>query len=339
MKNLILILFVISPFISLGQTSKNETEKALLNRVLVEPSAKEIRKALRNSRKLNLSPKEVVIHDSIVLSNTNRLYVLSHEVQGNTHYGAIIIPASNNIEKLPVIIFATGGDGMHTQFNIAQDFNHKAVQFPHFLGEGFDDSYMVVIPSFRGQQLIIGDTKYQSEGNVGDAFDGATNDAIAMLNVVLKTFHQADKKRIAIYGGSRGGTVALLASARDKRIKKVIAVACPTNMKALYSLYPGQFKLLFFNDLLSGKISEAEAREKFISSSPINFLKEFPAVQLHHDFNDPFVPVDFAKSLVENMKKEGKVIEPYYYQEGIHGFWDNSDYWARVQNFIGLLSH
>ncbi|MDO5968364.1 prolyl oligopeptidase family serine peptidase [Flavivirga aquimarina] len=337
MKNSVLILLAIISYVSQGQTLKNKVEESLINKVLVDPSPREIKKVLRGHQKLDLSPKDVIIHDSIILPNTNRLYVISHKVENNTHYGAVIIPIHSNIGKLPVIIFASGGDGMHIQFDIRQDFNHKAVQFPNFLGENFDDKYIIVIPSFRGQQLIIHDKKYQSEGNVGDAFDGATTDAIAFLNTTLKIFDQVDKNQIAIYGGSRGGTVALLASARDKRIKKVIAVACPTDMKALYSLYPDQFKLLFFNDLLIGKISESEARKKFISSSPIYFLKEFPTVQLHHDINDPFVPVDFARRLVDDMTREGKTIDAYFYEEGIHGFWDDRNYWKRVQEFIRPL--
>lgn len=73
-------------------------------------------------------------------------------------------------------------------------------------------------------------------------------------------------------------------------------------MKALYQLYPDQFKLLFFNDLLSGKITEGEARKKFISISPIYFVRELPQVQLHHDSNDPFVPVEFARKLSGDMQ-------------------------------------
>ncbi|MEM9141931.1 MAG: prolyl oligopeptidase family serine peptidase, partial [Bacteroidota bacterium] len=194
-------------------------------------------------------------------------------------------------------------------------------------------------PSFRGQRLITGVKKYLSEGDVGDAFHGATNDALGFLNVVLAHFDQADKTRIAIFGGSRGGAVALLAAARDQRIKKAIAVAAPTDMKALYELYPGQFKLLFFNELISGSITENEARYRFLASSPIHFTKELPAVQLHHDISDPFVPIDFAKDLILKIKKNKKHIEPHFYEEGIHGFWEDKNYWERVQNFIGELVH
>lgn len=338
MKKLTVILLALSSLTCTGQTSKSKDEEGLIRKILIDPSSQEIKEILSDLRKQDLSPKGVVIHDSILLSNSNKLYVLSHRVEGLTHYGAVIIPANSHGKKLPLIVFATGGDGMHKEFDISQDFNHASAQFPGLLGEEFDRKFIVVIPSFRGQQLIIGNRKYQSDGNVSDAFGGATTDALAFLNVTLKIFKQADESRIAIYGGSRGGTVALLASSRDKRIIRSIAVAAPTDMKALYQLYPDQFKLLFFNDLLAGKISEREARKKFISISPIYFVDELPLVQLHHDKMDPFVPAEFARRLINDMTTHGKSIEFYFYDEGIHGFWADKNYWSRVQEFIRPLT-
>ncbi len=338
MNKLILILFTLSTFLSNGQIEKSKREENLIRKILAEPSSEEIKEVLFDLRKQDLSPKNVVIQDSVLLSNTNVLYIISHKIDGKKHYGAVIVPNQDDIKKLPVIVFATGGDGMHNQFNVTQDFNHNAAQFPSFLGDGLDKKFIVVIPSFRGQQMIIGDKKYQSEGNIGDAFDGATTDALSFLNVSIKMFSQIDANRIAIYGGSRGGTVALLASSRDKRIKRAIVVATPTNMKELYLLYPEQFKLLFFNHLLMGEITEKEARRKFISMSPIHFIKQLPMVQLHHDKKDPFVPVEFASILIQAMKTDKKTIDSYFYEEGIHGFWNDKNYWKRVQNFIRQLS-
>lgn len=337
MKRLMVILFALSFFTCAAQTSKSTNEENLLKKILMDPTPQEIEEILNDFRNQDLSPRDIVIHDSVLLSNSNTLYVLSHKVEGLTHYGAVIIPKKSKAQKLPFIVFATGGDGMHKQFDISQDFNQPAVQFPDFLGEGFDDKFIIIIPSFRGQELIVGDKKYQSDGNVSDAFGGATTDALALLNVTLKTFKQGDQNRIAIYGGSRGGTVALLASSRDKRIKRTIAVAAPTDMKALYQLYPDQFKLLFFNDLIAGKISEREARKKFISISPIYFVDKLQLVQLHHDKNDPFVPVDFAMKLTDSMTAHGKSIDSHFYDEGIHGFWTDKNYWNRVQEFIRPL--
>lgn len=338
MKNWMVILFVLSAVSGKAQLSKSKNEQGMIAKTLMDPSPQEVREILSDLRKQDLTPAEVVVHDSIQLSNSNNLYVLSHKVEGLTHYGAVIIPSDPRFRKLPVIVFAAGGDGMHKEFNISQDFNHAAVQFPDFLGGEMDKKFIIVIPSFRGQQLIVGDKKYQSDGNVSDAFGGATTDALAFLNVAIKTFFNADENRIAIYGGSRGGTVALLASSRDKRIKRTIVVAAPTDMKALYHLYPDQFKLLFFNDLLLGKITESDARKKFISISPIYFTNELPLVQLHHDKNDPFVPAMFAKRLSEKLVMNGQPIDTHIYEEGIHGFWSDKNFWKRVQEFITPLT-
>jgi dipeptidyl aminopeptidase/acylaminoacyl peptidase len=338
MKRLMMILFVLLAFITNAQTPKKTAEEIQLSKILMDPDPQEIKEILNNLRKLNLSTQGVVIHDSILLSNSNTLHIISHQVEGLRHYGAVSIPANSKSKKLPVIVLATGGDGMHKEFDLQQDFNHAAVQFPNFLGADLDGKFVVVIPSFRGQELKIGGKKYLSEGKVSDSFGGATTDALAFLNVTLKNFTQANENRIAIIGGSRGGTVALLASARDKRIQRTIAVAAPTDMKSLYELYPDQFKLLFFNDLLTGKISENEARRQFISISPIYFADELPLVQLHHDKNDPFVPAYFAEKLTSKLKTMGKSIDTYFYDEGIHGFWSDQNYWKRVQEFIRPLS-
>lgn len=337
MYRLMIILYAFSYFTCFSQAQKSNEEELLLAKILTDPTPGEIREILADHRNKELPPQQVVFHDSTLLSNGNRLYILSHEVEGQKHYGAVIVPNHNGVKKLPVVIFATGGDGMHREFNIALDFNHGAAQFPSYLGAGLDQQFIVSIPSFRGQQLIFRDKKYLSEGNVGDAFDGASTDAIAFLNVTLEAFPHSDESRIAICGGSRGGTVALLASARDPRVKRAVVTSAPTDMKALYGLYPDQFKLLFFNDLFAGKITAREARRKFISSSPLYFVHEMPKVQLHHDKGDPFVPVAFAERLVEGMNAHGKSIEPYYYEENIHGFWEDNAYWKRVQEFMGSL--
>ena len=337
MSRYILILFLLSHLACIGQTSENDAKEILIEKILAEPTPQEVQEILTYHRRKELAPQEVTFHDSTLLSNGNTLYILSHKVEGNTHYGAVIVPGKGGSKKLPVVIFATGGDGIHKEFDIGLDFNHTAAQFPSYMGKGLDQQFIVAIPSFRGQRLIINDKKYQSGGKVEDAFDGATTDAIAFLNVTLLAFPRSDKSRIAIYGGSRGGTVGLLASARDPRVKRAVVACAPTGMKALYLLYPSQFSLLFFNDLFAGKITESEARRKFISSSPLYFVHALPRVQLHHDTGDPFVPVELAEKFVERMKANGKDIEPYYYNENIHGFWEDGNYWERVQEFIGAL--
>jgi cephalosporin-C deacetylase-like acetyl esterase len=223
------ILLALTCVLCQGQHA-SKPEASIPERILVNPTEAEIREVVRIQRAKDLRPKDVRLVDTVALSNGNKLFILSHQVGENVHYGAVILPSGHQASKHPIVILATGGDGMHGDFDIAQDFNHKASQFPNLLGAELDQSAIVVIPSFRGQTMILAGHRYQSEGKLSDAFDGATTDALALLNVVLESFDEADDKHISIIGGSRGGTVALLAAARDKRIGKVIAIAAPTDM-------------------------------------------------------------------------------------------------------------
>lgn len=307
-----------------------------MERILAPPSTSEVQTVLAGIRHADLSPREVRTHDRFTLSNENLLTIVSHSVQGQRHFGAIVYPKTPVAKKLPVILLACGGDGMSEDLDITQAFSHKSVQFPNYLGGGLDRQFVVVIPSFRGQKLIYNEHAYLSDGSVGDAFDGAATDTLALLNVVLATIEVADQERIAICGGSRGGTVALLAACRDKRIRKSVVIAAPTDMRALFDLYPEQFKLLFFNDLHTGKISEQEARRRFIASSPSYFVDELPSVQLHYDEKDPFVPVEFARQFVQKMKTSQCPVEVHYYTEGIHGFWEAPEFWKAVQEFVSF---
>ena len=336
------IAFQITLFLTVvgcvGQAAPATAEENLIQSVLSPPTPNEIAQVLADLRNLDLEPRDVVIRDFRRLANSNHLFVLSHRVEGRLHYGAVIVPESHGLEKLPVILFAAGGDGIHKELDITSDFNHAAAEYPAFLGGNLDSAFIVVIPSFRGQELRIGDKTFQSEGQVGDAFGGATTDALAFMNVVLRTFDRADEGRMAVYGGSRGGTVALLAAARNPRIRRAIAVAAPTDMHDLYQLYPDQFKLLFFNDLIAGRITESVARKNFIGISPVHFAGELPRIQLHHDRNDPFVPVAFADTLIRKMTALGKPIEAHRYDEGIHGFWSDENFWKRVTEFLMPLT-
>lgn len=330
------ILLICLSLAGCAQDRAND-EASVLARILKEPSRQEIAEVLEERRSQDLSPKNVQVHDTISLSNGNQMYILSHDVEGRKHYGAVIVPSNSRGKRFPVVIFTTGGDGIHKEFFLAEDFNHKAAQFPSFLGEKLDQEFVVLVPCFRGQVLIVGEDKYLSQGRTSDAFDGAATDALAFLNVAIKTVPQTDGQRIAIYGGSRGGAVALLASARDKRINRAIVVATPTNMKRLNDLYPEQFRILFLNHVLSGKVTEADARKKFIASTVIFFSGELPPVQLHQDINDPIVPAFFARQLIDQMRSEGKTITHYFYDESIHGFWEDEKYWQRVTEFLSEM--
>ena len=51
-------------------------------------------------------------------------------------------------------------------------------------------------------------------------------------------------------------------------------------------------------------------------SSPIYFIEELPVVQLHHDNNDPFVSIAFARKLIGSMNANGKPIHSFFMKKG-----------------------
>ena len=137
----------------------------------------------------------------------------------------------------------------------------------------------------------------------GDAFDGATDDTLRLLDYVKYNFKGIDKKRIAVYGESRGGTVALLMGIRNSSINGVISAAGPTNFfsEEVYNRYGLQYKYQF----LSEKKSLAKLREKIIKSSPIYFIENYQNnLLLIHGKNDKTVPISNTRKLIKKLNKK-----------------------------------
>jgi len=115
---------------------------------------------------------------------------------------------------VPVQIYVGGfGLGITTNsINLALD------------NSGSGEAQILAIPALREQSLeiTIDGTFYTSplsEGNQCDAFDGATHDVLAFLNLVQQTEMNADVNRTGVRGGSRDGTVALLARYKGYKVK------------------------------------------------------------------------------------------------------------------------
>jgi dipeptidyl aminopeptidase/acylaminoacyl peptidase len=159
-------------------------------------------------------------------------------------------------------------------------------------------------------EITLNGTRYSSplsEGLQCDAFDGATDDAIAFLNLIQQTENKADVNRTSMRGGSRGGTVALLAGIRDKRIKKVVGIVSPTNFVKLTALNENDptYRCQFLSILKSNPSFLVQTRTKLIASSPVYFAQHLPATQLHMGLNDKNVPIDQGYELEQKINQLG----------------------------------
>ena len=265
--------------------------------------------------------------------------IVSHRVHGFLHYGAILVPAHAPKGSCAVVVEAKGVSWDYFPLDVNAGLNSLVILGP-------DLSHTVVIaPSFRGEKLILNGQEFVSEGDRTDNWDGATDDALALMNVALQTTPEADSTRIYTFGRSRGGSVAMLVAIRDKRIKGVVEWAGPTDWFALMSEEgwtqqelveeglrihakpyetAGQFIERFLLKAVDGSWDLTTTRLKMIASSPLYFASSLPALQLHHGVEDFNVPVANARALVEALTRQGrgnKRLESFLYE----GFGHDTD--------------
>jgi hypothetical protein len=299
-----------------------------LGSIFKEPTTAEIRAVENDWRTRDLNPRDVqeVFRGKISYGQSNFVVrIVSHRVHGFLHYGAILIPPDAKPSCCPIIVEAKGVSWNYFPLEL------EKLNAPRLMAN-LSERVIYVIPSFRGEVLLFEGNKYQSEGDRTDALDGATDDAIALLNAALKTTPEADANKICAFGHSRGGTVALLAGIRDKRFKCVVNWAGPTDWfnlmgtggwseQELYSeglrtrANPsetgGQNIERFLLKAIRGEETLKTVRHRMLASSPLYFARRFRQVQLHYGEEDSSVPVRNGRKLVIELKRYRVPISSY----------------------------
>lgn len=266
------------------------------------PTQIEIDAVIADWESRDLSPKGYTLIEETPIGTAGAvLKMIAYEVDGFKQYGALVIPGRTT--PVPVRMWLKGFS-----------FNPEEIQTNFSLsgGDDFDIPYIFAVPALRGQpiNITLNGVAYASpiaEGNKCDAFDEATDDAIALLNIIESTEVNADMERVSVRGGSRGGTVAMLMGERDERVKRVIGIAGPTNMLQLTSKNENDptYKCQFLDALVNKGTTVQQARHKMIASSPVYFSKYLPQTQLHLAENDRIVPVSQGEQLERVMKDAG----------------------------------
>ncbi|MCR9290121.1 prolyl oligopeptidase family serine peptidase [Saprospiraceae bacterium] len=220
------------------------------------------------------------------------IVILEHFAEERTHYGAILFPYQyDESKKYPVAVWAAGLNQSDPSVTLK---NTPIRKFP--------PNYFVIVPSFPGQALVADNKTYCSDGFFGDAFDGATDDAIRLLELAKTAFNGLDQQRIAVAGGSRGGTVALLMAARDTSINVCASIADPVDFfnRDPYERYGFQFKYQFLNE----RKPISELRAKMLKSAPVYFIENYSnALFIIHGKNDQVVPIVNAERVIEKFKE------------------------------------
>ena len=284
-------------------------------------------------RARDLSPRdvqEIKKKEVLLAGSTSVVRIVSHRVHGQKHYGAIIIPPNARPGCCPVVIEAKGVSPSYFPLEL------NRLHALGFIGD-LRQNFIYVVPSYRGEILKFDGVDYQSEGDRTDAWDGATDDAIALLNVVLQTTREADRSRICAFGQSRGGTIALLLGIRDRRVGWVVDSAGPTDWFELMGTEGwtqqeifsegmrtragveetgGQLIEHFLMKAIRGEENLPAVRHRMLAGSPLYFAGRLPRALLHYGYEDPFVPVRNGLQLMAEMKRQrvpAKKYQAFFY--------------------------
>ncbi len=272
--------------------------------------------------------------------------IVSHDVAGVTHYGAIVEPLNPPSQSLPVLVYTHGGE-------LGETLDATLT----FLSLGISDiidQFVFVVPSFRDEPLTLNGVTYQSEGPASP-WDYDVDDALALLNAALETTPAADPARIGVFGFSRGAGVSLLMAIRDPRIDLVSEFFGPTDFfvqdvqDTITEALRGEPRdlpgLNFLNEtyiqpLRAGTISVDDARIQMIRRSPVLFADLLPAVQIQHGQQDNVVNVDHATVLAQTLQDLGRTsdeFEIYLYGNAGHNPIEMIGSFDRLVEFVQRL--
>lgn len=240
--------------------------------------------------------------------------IVSHEVGGNVHYAAVRYPENYDpTESYPVLIFNHGGA---SGVNVAALGQFQATCYR---------SFFVGLPSFRSEELRTGNLTNPPEiytsGGVQSEMDGDTDDALSLLTGIL-ALPGADANRVGVLGGSRGGGVSHLMSAKDDRIQRASIFYGATDHMTLPGL---QAKMEDYVDnggglkppeaavytygvapYLDGTLTLAEARLELLRRSVVYFVDELPLPYLvQHSDDDLVVTVNHSQLLAAEFAATG----------------------------------
>lgn len=305
-----------------------------LDALFATPTDAERKAVLADWQHRELKPRDVQVIKRAPYSLDNlgkfpaEIVIVSHRVHGSKHYGAIIVPKNAKPGCCTVVLDVKGVSWNYFPLNLTHPSD-----LMQSLAED-RDRFIYVVPSLRGEKLILGDESWVSEGDRTDVWDGATDDVIALLNVALKITPEADPARIAAFGHSRGGTVVLLAAERDPRIRRVVSAAGPTDHFFLQGEdgwtpresvadalrnhgkpkdLGGQFLETFLTGAVAGEKNLEETRRLLLASSPRYFAERLPPTQFHYGLDDGVVKPANGREIIARMSQAGLKPEAYFY--------------------------
>lgn len=244
-------------------------------------------------------------------------YIASYYSEGLKLNGYLTVPRGEMpASGWPVIIFNHG----YIPPEYYQSTEHYVAYVDAFASHG----YIVFRPDYRGHA--------DSEGTARGAY-GYPDYTIDVLNATaaLKTFPDADPKRIGMWGHSLGGYITLRAMVVDQDIKAgVIWGGVVGSYEDIFNLWwirptrtpdpnnPNPSRG-WRGSLFDGYGSPQDNPQFWASLSANSYLTDLSGpVQLHHATTDETVPYELSEILNQQILDVGGIVELYAYPGDDH---------------------
>jgi len=222
--------------------------------------------------------------------------------------------------KNAAVVYVHGGPEAQLQ-----NFLVRSIQY--LVNQGF----FVIAPNYRGS------TGYGKEFQDANRFDmggGDLEDVISAADWMVKTGY-VDTKKIAVFGGSYGGYLSMMAVTKaPDRFAAGVPWIPFVNWFTVFENTSSELREFILANM--GDPGKDVAR--FKDRSPIYFVDQIKApLLLLAGGNDPRCPKTEAEQVVQAIKKRGGVVEFKIYENEGHGFTkieNQIDAYTRVAEFL-----
>jgi len=274
----------------------------------------------------------------MIASDAVVVRIVSHEVEGERHVGAITHPVGVT-DPLPVLLYC--------HFDVEGIQFESAVLVLTAVAGLRGGQFAYVIPAYRGQSMRLGTRSFRSEGE-RSPWDGEIADAIGLLKVAW-TLPETINGRAAALGLSAGATVALLAAVREPGIEAVVDYFGPSDFFGAFSQnmlqqivdddIPEIRRISLVADLLvlpwtNGRISTPQMRLELLRRSPAQFADRLPAILAHHGTRDDIVDQSETTRLQTAMDGGGGQMQSWSYIGAEHSPFGMNGALARTAQFL-----
>ncbi len=241
--------------------------------------------------------------------------------------GILYRPANfDRTRRYPTVISAHGGPEGQTTLTLSP--------WSLFLA---DNGFVVLEPNFRGS---TGYGEHFRNSNVEDSGGGEIDDIAASVKYLVDA-GITDPARVAISGGSHGGTVVANAVAKLPDTFAAGVEMFGVVDRALFLQYTNRNSAIRWETKMGGSPSlKPEVYRKANVLLQVNAIKT-PLLILHGE-EDPQVPPQESQQFVEALKKAGKTFLYTTYPHEGHGFQDRAhreDAYRRQLAFLNTYLH